>query len=108
MLRSFGLVRTVLSVPSLLGLALVLTCCVAAAQTETISIWPGVAPGSENWTEKESVMKGADTDRVLNVVTPTLTVYIPEKNKATGTGAIIAPGGGFSYLAIDKEGHRVA
>ena len=108
MLRSFGLVRTVLSVPSLLGLALVLTCCVAAAQTETISIWPGVAPGSENWTEKESVMKGADTDRVLNVVTPTLTVYVPEKNKATGTGAIIAPGGGFSYLAIDKEGHRVA
>ena len=108
MLRSFALVRAVLSVPSLLGLALVLTCCVAAAQTETISIWPGVAPGSENWTEKESVMKGADTDRVLNVVTPTLTVYVPEKNKATGTGAIIAPGGGFSYLAIDKEGHRVA
>jgi hypothetical protein len=61
MLRSLGLVQTVLSVPSLLGLALVLTCCVAAAQTETISIWPGVAPGSENWTEKESVMKGADT-----------------------------------------------
>ena len=78
MLRSFGLVRTILSVPSLLGLALVLTCGIAAAQTETISIWPGVAPGSENWTGKESVMKGADTDRVFNVVTPTLMAYVPE------------------------------
>ena len=53
-------------------------------------------------------MKGTDTDRVVNVVTPTLTVYLPEKSKATGTGVIIAPGGGFSYLAIEKEGSRVA
>jgi dienelactone hydrolase len=80
----------------------------AAAQKQTIDIWPGVAPGSENWSQPETVMKGSDTDRVLNVVTPTLTVYLPEKSKATGTGVIIAPGGGFSYLAIDKEGHRVA
>jgi len=108
MLRSMGVVRTALSLPGLLGLTLVLSCGTAGAQTETISIWPGVAPGSENWTEKEAVMKGADTDRVVNVVTPTLTVYVPEKIKATGTGVIIAPGGGFSYLAIDKEGHRVA
>jgi acetyl esterase/lipase len=79
-----------------------------AAQQQTIKIWPGVAPGSENWSEPETVMKGNDTDRVVNVVTPTLTAYLPEKSKATGTGIIIAPGGGFSYLAIDKEGHRVA
>jgi len=80
----------------------------AAAQQQTIKIWPGVAPGSENWSEPETVMKGGDTDRVANVVTPTLIAYLPEKSKATGTGIIIAPGGGFSYLAIDKEGHRVA
>ena len=77
----------------------------AAAQKQTINIWPGVAPGSENWSEPETVMKGGDTDRVANVVTPTLIAYLPEKSKATGTGIIIAPGGGFSYLAIDKEGH---
>jgi acetyl esterase/lipase len=80
----------------------------AAAQEQTIKIWPGVAPGSENWSQPEVVMKGADTDRVANVVTPTLIVYLPEKSKATGTGVVIAPGGGFSYLAIDKEGRRVA
>lgn len=80
----------------------------AAAQKQTINIWPGVAPGSESWSQPETVMKGTDTDRVLNVVTPTLIAYLPEKSKATGTGVIIAPGGGFSYLAIDKEGLRVA
>ena len=89
------------------GAMLILTWS-AAAQQQTIKIWPGVAPGSENWSEPETVMKGGDTDRVVNVVTPTLIAYLPEKSKATGTGIIIAPGGGFSYLAIDKEGHRVA
>ncbi|MCX6633156.1 MAG: carboxylesterase family protein [Candidatus Solibacter sp.] len=89
------------------GAMLILTWS-AAAQQQTIKIWPGVAPGSENWSEPETVMKGGDTDRVANVVTPTLIAYLPEKSKATGTGIIIAPGGGFSYLAIDKEGNRVA
>jgi hypothetical protein len=94
------------SFSSLLGFTLLLTFG-AAAQTQTIKIWPGTAPGSENWTEEEDVMKSADTDRVINVTTPTLTVYLPEKSKATGTGVVIAPGGAFSYLAIDKEGHQV-
>ncbi len=45
---------------------------------------------------------------VFNVVTPTLTVYLPEATKATGTGIIIALGGAFVALAIDLEGHDVA
>jgi acetyl esterase/lipase len=90
-----------------LALAFVLTCG-AGAQTQTIKIWPGVAPGSENWTQSESVIHGTDSDRVVNIVTPTLTIYLPEKSKATGTGVIIAPGGGFTHLTIDKEGYRVA
>ncbi len=88
--------------------AILLLAVAAAAQQPTIKIWPGAAPGSEDWSQPEGVMKGTDTDRVVNVVTPTLIAYLPEKSKATGTGVIIAPGGGFSYLAIDKEGTRVA
>jgi acetyl esterase/lipase len=45
---------------------------------------------------------------VFNVVTPTLTVYLPQQTKVTGTGVIIAPGGAFVALAIDLEGHNVA
>jgi acetyl esterase/lipase len=45
---------------------------------------------------------------VFNVVTPTLTAYLPEQAKATGTGVVIAPGGAFVALAIDLEGRNVA
>jgi acetyl esterase/lipase len=45
---------------------------------------------------------------VFNVVTPTLTAYLPEKSKATGTGVIIAPGGYFVALAMGLEGEPVA
>jgi acetyl esterase/lipase len=45
---------------------------------------------------------------VFNVATPTLTAYLPERAKATGTGVIIAPGGAFVALAIDLEGNNVA
>jgi len=45
---------------------------------------------------------------INNVVTPTLTVFLPAKDKATGTGIIVAPGGACIALAIDHEGNRVA
>ncbi|MDB4925622.1 alpha/beta hydrolase [Mucilaginibacter sp.] len=42
------------------------------------------------------------------VSVPTLIPFFPEKGKATGTAVIICPGGGYSGLAIDKEGYAVA
>ena len=91
-----------------IALTLVMAFC-CYPQTETLKIWPRVAPGSETWTQKEGVYENTPIGTVLfNVVTPTLTVYLPEGNKATGTGIIIAPGGAFVRLAIDLEGHSVA
>jgi len=78
-------------------------------QQEPFNIWPGVAPGSEDWTRQEYTVDRARGGRATyNVVTPTLTPYLPDASAATGTGIIVAPGGGFSYLAIDKEGHWAA
>jgi acetyl esterase/lipase len=85
---------------------ILLAACVAGAQT--VNIWPGIAPGSENWTQQERMDKLGASGIIANVVTPTLTVYLPEKSKATGTGVIIAPGGAFMFLSIDSEGHSVA
>ena len=45
---------------------------------------------------------------ILTVNEPTLTVYLPPKEKATGAAVVICPGGGYMRLAIDKEGHEVA
>jgi acetyl esterase/lipase len=86
-----------------------LTASSAYAQTQTLNLWPGVAPGSEHWTQKEKTVDDTPLGTVVfNVVTPTLTVYLPERSKATGTGVIIAPGGAFVALAIDLEGRDVA
>ena len=53
--------------------------------------------------------KGGVIDRAIaNVVQPTITVYLPAKDKANGTGIVICPGGGYQHLAIDKEGHDIA
>src|SRR5215510_13877085 len=80
-----------------------------SAEAQVVNLWPGVAPGSENWTYKERAVENTPIGSVVfNVVTPTLTAYLPERNKATGTGVIVAPGGAFVALAIDLEGNKVA
>lgn len=42
------------------------------------------------------------------VTIPTMTPFFPEKGKANGTAVVICPGGGYSSLAMDKEGYAVA
>ncbi|WP_161814077.1 alpha/beta hydrolase [Steroidobacter agaridevorans] len=73
-----------------------------------VKLWPGVAPGSESarQMEQESPIPIGRVTR--NVVEPTLTVYLPEGSKATGTGVIVAPGGAFRFLMMDSEGHEMA
>ncbi|MFN7930120.1 MAG: alpha/beta hydrolase [Blastocatellia bacterium] len=95
----------------LAGCLTALLCCVGAAfaQAPVIPLYPGVAPGSENAKQKETASPGADQKpRLRNVTQPTLTAFLPERSKANGTAIIIAPGGGFMHLAIDKEGNDVA
>jgi acetyl esterase/lipase len=84
----------------------------SVAQEKVISLWPGVAAGSENWTQQETESPDFWTPTnppvIRNVVHPAITVILPEKSKATGTAVIVAPGGGFSALAIQPEGFQVA
>ncbi len=78
--------------------------CTAWAQT--VNLWPGVAPGSESWTQKEIVTRNTPLGTIINnVVTPTLTAFLPPKEKAVGTGIIVAPGGACIALAMDYEGN---
>jgi acetyl esterase/lipase len=68
-----------------------------------------VAPGSENWTQKEQTIENTPVGTVvLSVTTPTLTAYLPDKSKATGTGIMVAPGGACVALAIELEARSVA
>lgn len=98
--------RTVLPMAGAIALICLMTYCASA---QTLNVWPGVAPGSEKWTHKEQTAEDTPIGTVVfNVVTPTLTAYLPDRTKATGTGVIIAPGGAFVALALDLEGHDVA
>lgn len=78
------------------------------ATTKAINLWPAVAPGSEQWKQQEATLASNGAETTVNVSTPTLTVYLPDAAKATGTAVIIAPGGGFIGLSINSEGHDVA
>lgn len=79
-----------------------------ATPKTVINLWPGIAPGSEQWKQPETTIGSAGNQRIMNVSAPTLTVYLPDPSTATGTAVIIAPGGGFVWLSIDSEGHDVA
>jgi acetyl esterase/lipase len=82
---------------------------IGLAGAQTIDLWPGVAPGSEDWTHEERRFDDTPFGPIVqNVVTPTLTPYLPEPDKATGSAVIIAPGGAFVSLVIELQGTDVA
>jgi acetyl esterase/lipase len=84
---------------------------VVGAEPPEIPLWAHGAPGSEGLTLKEAVEnvgKERSERRITNVTNPTISVYVPEKNKATGAAIIVAPGGGHRHITYDNEGHFVA
>jgi len=102
------------NMPKLLRMIMLFAACLLTARSfagpQEVALWPGVAPGSEKAQQKEVVtpFPGGRFNVVRNVVKPTLTVYLPEASKASGTGVIVAPGGAFRILTMDAEGHDVA
>jgi len=75
-----------------------------------MKIWPDGVPGSiksDTWTEKATETNGV-TSRYEKVTDPTLSVFLPTSEKATGTAVLICPGGGYGVLAFDHEGYAIA
>ncbi len=60
------------------------------------------APVAESWHRQY----GSVFTR--NVTQATLTPFLPDPAKATGTAVVVAPGGGFRTLSIENEGWDVA
>ena len=56
--------------------------------------------------EKSEFTNGIKT--ISNVSKPTLTIFLPAKEKANGAAVIICPGGGYLVVTIDMEGTDVA
>ena len=73
-----------------------------------LPLYSGSIPDSKpSGVQETSVTESAGV-RISTVIQPTLTVYLPTREKANGTSVIICPGGGYARLAIDHEGYDVA
>ncbi len=69
--------------------------------SSSISLWQNGAPGFEN---KKNEPELAKDWWVRNINNPSLTVFLPSKEKANGTAVIICPGGGHMNLVYNAEG----
>lgn len=83
------------------------------AHPPSIALWSEGAPGSEaRRGEPERVDWRQEPDIVFpvtfNIHQPSLTPYLPARDKATGCAVIIAPGGGHMFLTMDREGYDLA
>jgi acetyl esterase/lipase len=91
----------------LLLLFLFILPCVVFSQSITLPLWDATPPfqmdmGLEEEHERNGIL------RIRNVQTPTLEVFLPDENRATGQGVVIFPGGGYTILAYEWEGTEFA
>jgi len=90
-----------------IGMVLLGNACPGAEgidKAQVLALWPGQPPGDKDLGVAERYENG----HVQHVRTPTLTVFLPPKERATGTAVVICPGGGYWLLAIDHEGYEIA
>ena len=64
-------------------------------------LWPQGAPGFESRKDEPPIAKSY---WIRNIHNPSVTIYLPPKDKATGAAAIICPGGGHRELVFKAEG----
>jgi acetyl esterase/lipase len=76
-----------------------------AETPQVIHLWPNGAPGFESRKDEPELAKDY---WVKNINNPSLTVFLPPKDKANGCAVIVAPGGGFRELVFNAEGKQVA
>lgn len=76
---------------------------------QTISLYEGNVPNSKPYATKERWEPQDNGDTIVRLISqPTLTIFLPEKEKATGASVIICPGGGYWVASMIKEGFAVA
>jgi len=71
-------------------------------------LYSGSIPNSKPGRDLETSDSGDGILRIGKISRPTLTVYLPAKEKASGAAVIICPGGGYTIVAAGHEGSDVA
>ena len=89
---------------------LLATCLFFSVQAQTvIPLYAGEIPNARLTPDKENSRYERDSVLIVSKVShPSLTLFFPAKEKATGAAVIICPGGGYTNLAMGYEGTDVA
>src|SRR5471032_1890368 len=88
--------------PILLCILLAVPFPLLAQETPTVvHLWPNGAPGFES---RKDIPEAGTAAMFKSVDNPSLTVFLPPKDKATGAAVIVCPGGGFFQLSFVSEG----
>jgi acetyl esterase/lipase len=83
---------------------------ISYCQESSLLIWNKSIPNSidaPSYLEKEIIKEG-EIQSTSQVTTPLLYKYQPKKTVTNGSAILICPGGGYSHLAMYKEGKKVA
>jgi acetyl esterase/lipase len=80
---------------------LIVAAALGADEPQTVPLWPDGAPGFESRRDEPEEAKDY---WVKNIHNPSLTVFLPAKEKATGAAVVVCPGGGHRLLVYNAEG----
>src|SRR4051794_23428580 len=86
---------------AILALSLFPLASFAQGAPPVLPLWPNGGPGFE---DRRNEPEQAASYWVKNVHNPSITVFLPPKEKATGAAVIVCPGGGFRELGFNGEG----
>jgi acetyl esterase/lipase len=86
-------------------LGLLQTAAMAQQKPQEMPLWQNGAPGFENRRDEAAIARDY---WIRNIHNPSLTVYLPPKEKANGAAVVICPGGGHRELVFNAEGDEPA
>jgi acetyl esterase/lipase len=76
---------------------------------KTIPLYKGAIPNAKETADEETGQYIEDSVyNISKISRPTLTIYLPSKEKANGTAVIVCPGGGYWVVSAHHEGVDVA